>query len=161
MKKDGSVDLTGNWTIANNNITLTNGTLKAKTVETTGINAAYDGVEAFQFTVAPTTGNTFIGGNLSMNGGITSFGNFAISNKFTVAAASGNTAIAGTLGVTGATTLTGSLTVNNDITTGSGNAFYFGDASTDGSWRITRNGNNLVFERRESGAWVTKVSMQP
>ena len=63
--------------------------------------------------------------------------------------------------LTGTTaTFTGKVTTG-DVQTGSTNAFYFGDSVTDGSWRITRNGNNLVFERRESGSWVTKVSMQP
>lgn len=38
---------------------------------------------------------------------------------------------------------------------------YFGDRNTDGSWRIRVNGNNLVFERRESGAWVEKSAIVP
>jgi hypothetical protein len=33
---------------------------------------------------------------------------------------------------------------------------YFGDSTTDGSWRITVNGTGLDFERRESGIWVKK-----
>jgi hypothetical protein len=33
---------------------------------------------------------------------------------------------------------------------------YFGDSTTDGSWRITVNGTGLNFERRESGIWVKK-----
>ncbi len=35
-------------------------------------------------------------------------------------------------------------------------AFYLGDAGTDGSWRIIRDGTGLVRQRRESGNWVTK-----
>ena len=38
-------------------------------------------------------------------------------------------------------------------------ALYFGDKDTDGSWRIIRSGNNLVFQRRESGSWVTKSTI--
>lgn len=38
-------------------------------------------------------------------------------------------------------------------------ALYFGDPNTDGSWRITRSGNDLVFQRRESGSWVTKLTV--
>ncbi len=40
-------------------------------------------------------------------------------------------------------------------------ALYFGPRETDGSWRITRSGNNLVFQRRESGSWVTKSTITP
>jgi len=40
-------------------------------------------------------------------------------------------------------------------------SFYFGDANTDGTWRIIRVGNNLEFQRRESGTWVTKSTMIP
>lgn len=32
---------------------------------------------------------------------------------------------------------------------------YFGDANTDGSWRITTESGNLVVQHRESGSWVT------
>lgn len=40
-------------------------------------------------------------------------------------------------------------------------AVYLGDSSTDGSWRMVRSGNNLVFERREGGAWVIKQTITP
>jgi hypothetical protein len=33
---------------------------------------------------------------------------------------------------------------------------YIGDADTDGSWRISVSTTNLIFDRRESGAWVEK-----
>jgi hypothetical protein len=42
------------------------------------------------------------------------------------------------------------------IDTGATGAYYLGNSSTDGSWRITRSGNNLVIQRREAGDWVTK-----
>lgn len=35
-------------------------------------------------------------------------------------------------------------------------AFYLGDKSADGSWRIIRSGTNLNFERRESNVWIPK-----
>jgi len=35
-------------------------------------------------------------------------------------------------------------------------AHYFGGVTTAGSWRIVRESNDLVFERYESAAWVTK-----
>ena len=40
-------------------------------------------------------------------------------------------------------------------------SFYFGDKNTDGTWRITRDGNNLIHQRRELGAWVTKNTIIP
>ena len=57
------------------------------------------------------------------------------------------------------------LDVGGDIEIDAGtvgdDAFYFGDPDTDGSWRIKRDGNDLSFERRESGVWVFKVKMNP
>jgi hypothetical protein len=37
---------------------------------------------------------------------------------------------------------------------------YFGASGTNGSWRIGRSGDNLVFERREAGSWVTKLTVE-
>lgn len=37
-----------------------------------------------------------------------------------------------------------------------GRAVYIGDPGTDGTWRMIRSGNDLKFERRESGSYVTK-----
>ena len=51
------------------------------------------------------------------------------------------------------------LDVDGNIKIGSSDAFYLGDANTDGSWRFTRSGNNLVFQRRESSTWVTKSTI--
>lgn len=36
---------------------------------------------------------------------------------------------------------------------------YFGDDSTNGSWRIVRSGNDLVIQRREADSWVTKSTI--
>jgi hypothetical protein len=38
-------------------------------------------------------------------------------------------------------------------------AYYFGPVATNGSWRIIRSGNDLVIERREAGAYVTKSTI--
>lgn len=43
-----------------------------------------------------------------------------------------------------------------DVEVGSSDGFYLGDKDTDDTWRITRSGGNLVIERRELGAYVTK-----
>jgi len=53
-------------------------------------------------------------------------------------------------------TLGSYLTSTDDIAVSDTKAFYLGDRSTDGTWRITRSGNNLQFERRESGSYVMK-----
>lgn len=37
---------------------------------------------------------------------------------------------------------------------------YIGDENTDGSWRFTISGTELVVERRESGVWVQKSAFQ-
>jgi len=39
---------------------------------------------------------------------------------------------------------------------GSTEAFYLGNRTVDGCWRIVRSSNSLLFQRRESGAWVEK-----
>lgn len=43
-----------------------------------------------------------------------------------------------------------------DITIGAGNALYFGQEDTDGTWKIVLSGNDLLMQRRESGSYVTK-----
>jgi hypothetical protein len=58
-------------------------------------------------------------------------------------------------------TLTSALSVTGDVKVGMADAFYMGDPTTDGSWRIVRSANDLVFERLEVGVWVTKWTMTP
>jgi len=41
----------------------------------------------------------------------------------------------------------------------SGGGLYFGAPSTNGTWLITRSGNDLIFQRRESGSYVTKETI--
>ncbi len=48
-----------------------------------------------------------------------------------------------------------------DTTLGSGNSIYIGGSATAGSWRFTRSGSNLNFERYESGSWLTKGFYTP
>lgn len=61
----------------------------------------------------------------------------------------------------------GTASVSDDITGGSdmeiddAGYYYLGGQNTNGSWRIGRSGNNLIFQRRESGSWVTKTSIVP
>ena len=37
-------------------------------------------------------------------------------------------------------------------------SIYLGDPDTNGTWRIRINGNDLVFERLESGTWNEKMA---
>jgi len=45
----------------------------------------------------------------------------------------------------------------SDVEIDAAEAFYLGDKTTDGSWRIIRNGTNLEMQRRESSVWVQKT----
>ena len=54
--------------------------------------------------------------------------------------------------------LNSNVLIKHDFTIGSTSAFYFGDSTTDGTWKISRNGTDLVIERRESGSYVEKGS---
>jgi hypothetical protein len=66
------------------------------------------------------------------------------------------------------TTLSAALTLDNNKTMTTyadeimaSTAYkYFGASGTNGSWRIGRSGDNLVFERREAGSWVTKLTVE-
>ena len=83
---------------------------KATTLAGYGITDAYTKTEADELLAAKAdlTGDNAFTGNQTIDGTLSTTGNFAVNtNKFTVAADTGNTAIAGTLGVTGATTLAG------------------------------------------------------
>lgn len=48
-----------------------------------------------------------------------------------------------------------------NINLGESGVFYFGDKDTNGTWRIKRDGNNLITQRRETGIWVTKQTITP
>ena len=38
-------------------------------------------------------------------------------------------------------------------------AFYLGTKDADGSWRIQKSGDDLIFQQRESGTWTTKSTI--
>ena len=50
---------------------------------------------------------------------------------------------------------------SGSVTITTGNYLYFGDPSTNGSWRIYISGANLVVEKREGGIWVEKSAFTP
>jgi hypothetical protein len=51
-----------------------------------------------------------------------------------------------------------SLSSRNDVPN---NAFYFGDSSTDGSWRIINTGTDLEIQIRVSGVWEQRGIFSP
>lgn len=51
------------------------------------------------------------------------------------------------------------LDVNGDVEIGDANAYYLGDPTTDGSWRITRIGDDLLMQQREAAVWNTKQTI--
>jgi hypothetical protein len=65
------------------------------------------------------------------------------------------------------TTISGDMMLADEYSPISGNttpadtAFYFGDKNTDGAWRMVRIGTSLVMQRRETGTWVNKMSVNP
>jgi hypothetical protein len=65
------------------------------------------------------------------------------------------------------TTVSGDMMLADEYNAISGNttpadtAFYFGDKYTDGAWRLVRIGTSLVMQRRETGTWVSKMSVNP
>jgi len=54
-----------------------------------------------------------------------------------------------------------SIQTAGGVTVASDNWLYLGAATTDGTWRIGRDGNNLVHQRRESGTYITKATVTP
>lgn len=56
---------------------------------------------------------------------------------------------------------TSALDVAGSVEVGDADAFYMGDPTTDGTWRIVRSGTALEFQRRESGTWVYKMQINP
>ena len=63
---------------------------------------------------------------------------------------------------TGDTPTFSGVTLTGDAQVGSANAFYLGDPTVDGTWRIViSGGTDLSFERRESSVWVQKGSYIP
>ncbi len=55
----------------------------------------------------------------------------------------------------------GDLELAPNLVLASDKAVNLGDPATDGSWRIVRDGNNIVFQRKESATWVAKNTITP
>ncbi len=81
---------------------------------------------------------------------------FNAATEVNIYTAANNTTVTGTKR---ATIDEDGLTVVGDAEIVSTGAFYIGDPDTNGSWRFTIDGANLVFEKRESGSWVTKSTV--
>lgn len=64
--------------------------------------------------------------------------------------------------------INGVLDLTGSSSTLSGTGIYFNngavsttDPAVDGAWYITTSGNNLSFQRRESGVYVEKSAVTP
>lgn len=55
---------------------------------------------------------------------------------------------------------TSKLDVNGDIEILNTGTFYWGDPTTDGTWKAVRETNDLVFYRREGGSYVEKHRLE-
>ena len=51
------------------------------------------------------------------------------------------------------------ITTTGNVVVGSDDAIYFGNPSSDTSWRIIRSGDNLLFQQNEVGTWNTKSTI--
>jgi uncharacterized lipoprotein YmbA len=61
----------------------------------------------------------------------------------------------------GAATVDRTTSVSGSARVTATDAFYLGDASTDGSWRLIRDGVKLVRQLRVGGNWVEKGADTP
>lgn len=59
----------------------------------------------------------------------------------------------------GQTSATSLLDVDGDVEIGSADAYYLGDPTTNGTWRIIRSGDDLLMQQREAGVYVTKQTI--
>ncbi len=50
------------------------------------------------------------------------------------------------------------LSLSGSVDVGGAEAFYVGDKTSDGSWRMRVNGADIVWEKRETGTWNQKGS---
>lgn len=56
-------------------------------------------------------------------------------------------------------TADGVLHHDGDVILPDTGSVYLGDPAAEGTWRITRAGNDLAFQRNESSTWVTKTAI--
>jgi hypothetical protein len=111
----GTLGVTGNLTVGSSKLVVT-----AASGNIVGKGTAGFGTNGTEFTVAA-TGNTAIGGTLTVTGATVLNGGLTMdTDKFTVAADTGNTAVAGTLAVTGTSALTGAVTITGALNANGG-----------------------------------------
>jgi len=53
------------------------------------------------------------------------------------------------------------ITATGDIILSSSGVIYLGSKTTDGTWKLWRDGDDLLLSRRESGVWVDKGGYNP
>lgn len=135
--------------------------LQAVYVLNTNNNASLATSTSIKLGVSSTVGTNIGTLKLTEGGNNSTAGNFSLTlpfggSEFERLSVLGN----GNVGI-GVSVPTEKLEVDGSLEVGSSDWIYFGDSSTDGSYRIGRSGNNLVTQRRESGSWVTKQTISP
>jgi hypothetical protein len=70
-----------------------------------------------------------------------------------------NSTVAATTTTSAALYVIGGIATGESIVQAAASYHYFGDSTTDGSWRMGRSGDDFIFQRREAGSWVTKQTV--
>lgn len=110
--------------------------------------------------------NSVLVGNYTNNGTLSLYGSFvtgSLTNNATLNLYQNDSLIKNNSGITGTTVKDALVTIWNKIGTdldlSSTEAVYFGVSNVDGTWRIIRDGDNLIFQRRETGNYITKSTI--
>jgi hypothetical protein len=127
-----------------------------------------DGKETIIKVTEPTQSNTIrfpdASGTVMLSGG--SGGSLDVSSVTANAGTYTEMTVSNQISVS-KTTISGDIMLADEYSAISGNttpadtALYYGDKDTDGAWRMVRIGESLVMQRRESGVWVSKMSVNP
>jgi hypothetical protein len=123
---------------------------------TVGINFVFKAAntltkEMFKLSSDPTTGDasfTFINITDSRNNGN--------KNKLGLGI---NLTQGGGTGIMKAIQIANGISLMRDVETGIGDAYHIGPNNSNNTWKIVISGNDLVFQRREGGSYVTKSTI--
>lgn len=138
------------------------GTIKDSAIKETSGLVEWDGWLALKHQAVPADKSGY--GQLWVYSG-NSYPYFTLTdgNDYTLALGNGNqyylaiwSSTGPFLGNSGITDDGTTVTFDRDLEMASDNAVYLGDAATDGTYKIVRDGNDLIFSRRESGVYVEK-----
>jgi hypothetical protein len=129
------------------------------------VNHSGSAVTAFQLnaTGVPTFPGLNVAGGIiqsDSNGTLSSSTTLSNGTIATTQSANDNsTKLATTAYIDGKTSFAAGLSLSGDLAVGSANHVYYGASGTDGTWETVRSSNDLIFARRESSAYVTKLTI--